>query len=264
MIRRLTIALTLIASLGLSTPAKACLPYIPWLDPFAWMGFYGCGNYGYGGYGGGCYNSYGYGYAPYATGYNYAPGYTAPMAAPLTYPAAPQPGCNCTGSLPTTQSVAAVQVPVTTYRPVTRYVPQTTWRTQYQPQATTGYYQPGSVAYSGYPTTAYNQSLPTYNSYPAQTVYNSPPVATPTYDGSIPVNTAPQTFYPSAPVVNPGVTLPGAPVGDVAGDHEFPAQSAVVPPPVPQSVQPRTIVPVSASRYGVAPRPVRSFNAAVR
>ena len=48
--------------MGNAKQASACC-YIPWLDPFAWLGFYGCGynpwmggcgnQCGYGGYGGG-------------------------------------------------------------------------------------------------------------------------------------------------------------------------------------------------------------------
>lgn len=265
MIRHLVATVALVSSLGLAAPANACLPYIPWLDPFAWMGFYGCGGYGYGGYGGyGCCNTggygYGYGYAPYQAGYSYTPRY-APAYTPMTtYPAAPVhgSGCNCTGSAPAQQTLSAVQVPVTSYQPVTQYVPRTSWRTQYQYAPTTAYHG-GIQTYSAPPVTAYNTApVPAYESpIPAQTVYSGSTMK-PNYGTTpVPFDTTPQTFYPqSAPVLTPGQH----PVGDIAGDHEYPSQSAVTP----QVPQQRMIVPVSASRYGVSARPQRSFNASVR
>ncbi|MCA9018211.1 MAG: hypothetical protein KDA77_23015, partial [Planctomycetaceae bacterium] len=135
-IRRLLMAAVFTTTIGLSTPVQACcIPYIPWLDPFAWLGFYGCG-WGCCGYGGGCgyggYGGYGGGYGGYGGGYAYGPGYGygyAPPAYGYAPPAAPvmpyqaAPGCDCTGSVQPQMQMSAVQVPVTTYRPVTQYVP---------------------------------------------------------------------------------------------------------------------------------------------
>ena len=240
--------LTFAMALTSATPAKACLPYTPWLDPFAWLGFYGCG-YGYGyGYGG-CCGGYGGYQAPVYSSY-------APQAPIMNYPVAPAPaaGCNCTSALPQQQAMTAVRVPVTTYRAVTQYVPQTTYRTQYQP--TTAYAAPiaGGVTY---PSTAY--AAPTY---PSTTYYGgAPSTAQSYYDGTIGVQ--PSSVYPSTPIVTPGIqTTPGVvnplPTGDIAGDHEYPSQSAVVP-----NVR-YGVNPIRPASYGVTPQPARTFSAAVR
>ena len=259
----LTFALTFLSA----TSANACcIPYIPWLDPFAWLGFYGCG---------GCYGGAAYGAAYQQPVYG---GYQQPVynsyAPAMSYPVAPMPGCNCTGALPQQQTMAAVQVPVTTYRAVTQYVPQTTYRTQYQP--TTTYAQPPQVAAApsyypgayqgGYPTAA----MPT-GGYPTTAYYPGTPTATQSYyDGGI----VPGTVHPSTPVMSPGMQYspgmeysPGIvypqPLGDVAGDHEYPSQSAVVPSPRPVQ-QYRTVNPIRPASYGVTPQPARTFSAAVR
>jgi hypothetical protein len=253
----LTFALTFMSA----TSAKACcLPYIPWLDPFAWLGFYGCG----GGYGGTCGAGCGYGYQQPVYGGYQQPIYGgyAPQAPVMSYPAGPAPGCNCTGALPQQQTMAAVQVPVTTYRAVTQYVPQTTYQTQYQyqPAATvaavptySGTYPTAALPVGAYPSTAFHQGMPT-----ASQAY---------YDGSI-GTTMPSTVYPSAPMMSPGIQYsPGImhpqPLGDVAGDHEYPSQSAVFPAQPPQ-YQYRSVNPIRPASYGVTPQPARTFSATVR
>ena len=68
-----------------ASTAKACC-YIPWLDPFAWLGFYGCGygcGGGYGGMGGGYCGGYGGYAAPAYTGYR-APVYRNYVAPQMT------------------------------------------------------------------------------------------------------------------------------------------------------------------------------------
>lgn len=279
--KRSTFSMILTFVLGISTAGQAsaclCLPYIPFLDPFAWLGFYGCG----GGYGGGCgAGGYGGGYG----GYGYAPsaqyGYAPQQMAYPQQMAPVNPGCsNCTGALPVPQQQAmtAVQVPVTTYRAVTQYVPQTTYQTQYrpaptasvayQPQAAVAYqpqqfgyqqaygYQPAQTAYAApvyggvmNPTTAYNGMMPAQTAY-AQPTYTTQSYATPSFE----------TPYYTAPTFQPPVIA--SPAGDVFGDHEWPAQSAQVPV-ILNSHTGR--VPVQPISYGVTPRSARTFNATVK
>lgn len=273
--------------LGNAKQASACC-YIPWLDPLAWIGFYGCGpnpwmsacgggQCGYGGYN----QAYrGYGYAqPTYTGY--APSYPA-----MNYQAAPAtPGCNCQGASLPQQQMSAVRVPVTTYRAVTQYVPQTTYRTQYrhqQPQV--AYRQPAAPAAYGYqaPTTAFGYgatSIPTaapqataYNVAPAAaygtapaTAYNVAPTNGYTSYDANPVQAQPSQSYPvpSAPA-SPGFYQPRtfqAPMGDVAGDHEMHPQAASLPV-IPNSYSGQ--VPVRRATYSAAPRTTRSFSSTVR
>lgn len=242
--------LTICAGLSTAQSSQACM-YIPWLDPFAWMGFYGCG---YGGCGynpcgyGGCYNNYAVMPQVYAP---QAPLYAAPQT--LSYPVAPaSPGCNCTGSAPQ-PALTAVQVPVTTYRAVTQYVPQTTYRTQYRTVA------PGAVAssFGSYPATptyvpprvSYGTTYPTYNTAMLPT-YSSPvpaqSFATPSYPAqSLAAPTLPTQIYPSpAPTPEsfstPSTSTPiASPVpGDIYGDHEYPTQSAAQPRLAPQGYNP--------------------------
>lgn len=273
--KRSTLTTVLAFVLGISTATQAsacclCIPYIPMLDPLAWLGFYGCG----GGYGGCAQGGYGAGYAGgYAGGYQYAPrvqsyGYGGFAPQPMAYPMAPQgaPGCsNCTGALPVPQQQAmtAVRVPVTTYRAVTQYVPQTTYQTQYRaaPAASVAYqpqvspyqqaygYQPAQTAYAtpiyggvASPTTAYNNAI-------SAPVYGATATATPNYG----------TPYYSAPTFQPPVI--SSPVGDIAGDHEWSSQSAQIPV-IPNSHTGG--VPVRQATYGVTPRAARTFTATVK
>lgn len=234
--RSFTLAILTIA-VGLSTArsAQSCM-YIPWLDPFAWMGFYGCG------YGGCGYNPCGYGGCNYSAGVMprvyapQAPLYSAPQT--LSYPVAPaSPGCNCTSSVQqpiyaAQPAMTAVQVPVTTYRAVTRYVPQTTYRTQYRAVAPSVAVAPQYLAYPGVqsyatPRQAYNGSpyatLPTYNTAMLPQTYVAPTVV-PSMQ-----TVTPGTIY-TQPSVSPAPTGIASPVpGDIFGDHEYPTQSAVVP-----------------------------------
>lgn len=236
--------LTLLAfafSFSAATTAQACV-YIPWLDPLAWLGFYGCGSgcgYGYGGYGGyapGCC------YGGYGGGYSY--GYQQPVAPMMSYPVAPAaPACNCTSAVQPQAQMTAVQVPVTTYRAVTQYVPQTTYQTQYRMT------QQSAVAYNpvpAYPTTAYNGAFMQPAPLPA-TAYYAPPAA-PMYSSPV-IQAAPSV---ATPVYS----------GDIMGDHEFPTQSATAPVIVPNSHT--GSVPVHRVSYGVTPQGVRSFPASVR
>ena len=287
--KRSTLTTILAFVLGISSASQAsaclCLPYIPFLDPFAWLGFYGCGG-GYNacgcGYGGGGYGG-GYGYAPQSQPYGY--GGFAPQA--MSYPALQQAnaGCSdCTGGLamPQQQAMTAVRVPVTTYRAVTQYVPETTYQTQYRPApaASVAYqpqqfayqsaygYQPAQMAYAAppvynpmtSPTTAYNSVVPAqtayaqpnYSGYPTQAyptqAYPTQAYSTPSFE--TPYYTAP-TFQP------PTIASPG----DVGGDHEWSSQSAQIPA-IPNSHAGR--VPVRPISYGVTPRAARTFSSTVR
>ena len=253
--------LTVIVGLSTTASTQACL-YIPWLDPFAWLGFYGCGGYGNGcgpqtGYG--CGNYGGYGYSGYAAPQVYAP---QPVYAPSVMNYAPQnitPGCNCTSALPVQQQQAmtAVQVPVTSYRAVTQYVPQTTYRTEYRAvqqnygmAAAYGQY-PTTAAYptTGYPATAYQGYQSPYSGYYGATYNTAALPVQPSYVAP------PQVPYYGAPVMQPptGVANPyGA--GDINGDHEYPAQSAVAPPR--PSIQ--------QASYVLPPRSARAYPGAVR
>lgn len=281
--------------LGNAKQASACC-YIPWLDPLAWLGFYGCGpnpwmggcgaqcSYGggYGGYGGGYGVNYGYAQPTYT---GYAPSYPA-----INYQAAPAaPACGCQGAALPQPQLSAVRVPVTTYRAVTQYVPQTTYRTQYQyqtPQLAYGqqttqqfaygqqatqqfaYSQPTAPLAYGYTagTTAYGYgatSIPT--NAPATTAYNVAPVNGYTsYDANPAPSQSIQSYpAPTAPT-SPGFYQPRtfqAPMGDVAGDHELYPQAATIPV-IPNSYS--GTVPVRRATYGAAPRTTRSFSTTVR
>jgi len=265
--KRSTYTMVLAFMLGISTASQAsaclCIPYIPWLDPFQWLGFYGCGG-GYGGGGcgyGGCAGGYGGGYAPMATP-SYGYGGYAPAAPMMSYPVAPAtPGCsNCTGALPVPQqqqAMTAVQVPVTTYRAVTQYVPQTTYQTQYRPAAPAVAYQPQALGYQqayGYNPAQTAYAAPVYGGglmNPA-TAYNAPIPQT----AMAPQYAAPQyanPYYPSPIAANPG--------GDVLGDHEWPTQSAQIP--VYQNSHSGG-VPARRASYGVPPQSARTFSATVK
>ena len=258
--------LTVFVGLSTASTSQACL-YIPWLDPFAWLGFYGCGGgYGCGAYGGGCgyaAPSYGYGYQQQQAYVPQVPVYSAPQI--LNYPIAPAtPDCNCTSAAPQPQ-MAAVRVPVTTYRAVTQYVPQTTYRTQYRPiQPAYAVTQPvygSGLAYGGYPATAYGSYVSPYS-----TAYNTAGLQMPTS------NTAPLSVpggYPIAPgVTSPAYSQPAfqggvatpVPAGDINGDHEYPTQSAVAPLRSPYPPQRPQIRPVSYAR----PTAARAYPSAVR
>ncbi|MEZ6122588.1 MAG: hypothetical protein R3C49_05355 [Planctomycetaceae bacterium] len=234
-----------------ASSASACM-YIPWLDPFAWLGFYGCGY----GYGGGC----GYGQQMYQPSYNYAP---APM---MNYQVAPvAPGCNCTSAAPVMQQVVqqqlqAVQVPVTTYRAVTQYVPQTSYQTQYRsvPVAT---YQQSTLAYQPVQTAmaapVYNAPVMTAGVYPTQTY------AAPGYQAYSSVAqvyaapTVPQMQYQPQVYQAPNVAVQG----DIYGDHEYVPQSASLPV-IPNSYS--GSVPARQISYGVTPRAARTFSGTVK
>jgi hypothetical protein len=237
---------TLVIACTTANAAQACcLPHI--LNPFAWFGFYGCG-YGAPGYAGA-----GYGYPGYG-GYQpaYGGGY-APQAPIMNYPAA-APACNCTSTIPQQPALTAVQVPVTTYRAVTQYVPQTTYRTQYR-QAAVPVYQNPTAAFA--PSYGGGLSYPVTGSYniapaPATAAYNSataPVISNPAVYGS-------PTIYHATP----NVTTP-RPAGDVAGDHEYPIQGMLTP--VIPSVQ-QSAVPIRRVSYGVTPRSPTRYSNAVR
>lgn len=277
--------------LGNAKQASACC-YIPWLDPLAWLGFYGCGynpwlagcggQCGYGGYGGGYGVNYGYAQPTYT---GYAPTYPA-----INYQPAPvTPGCNCQGAALPQPQLSAVRVPVTTYRAVTQYVPQTTYTTQYRyqtPQLAYGQQTTQQFAYQqqALPQVAYGQAAaplaygytaPTATySYGATSIPTTPPAAT-AYNVA-PVNG--YTSYDANPIPNPSVqsyptpaapTSPGfyqprtfqAPMGDVAGDHEAHPQAATIPV-IPNSYSGK--VPVRRATYGAAPRTTRTFSTTVR
>lgn len=262
---------------GNAKQASACC-YIPWLDPFAWLGFYGCGPNPW--CGGGCgsgYAGYGmqypqYGYArPAYTGY--APTYPTMNYQPIQAAPATR-GCNCQGAALPQQQLSAVQVPVTTYRAVTQYVPQTTYRTQYQYQTpSVAYGQPTAPLAYGYQNSAVAQntfpSAATYgyqgSTFPQQTVYNAAPVHGATSYDQNPIVNQPAAGYPtpSAPA-SPGFYQPRtfqAPMGDIAGDHEITPQAATIPV-VPNSYSGK--IPVRRATYGAAPQKARSFSSSVR
>ncbi|MEQ9409839.1 MAG: hypothetical protein RIK87_19035 [Fuerstiella sp.] len=245
----------------MASTTQACC-YIPWLDPLAWLGFYGCGGYGpaccYGGYGGCCPR----GYAPPMYGAYAPPAYAPPAYAPITgytYPAAPvapvapQAACNCNGTVHQTQAMTAVRVPVTTYRAVTQYVPQTTYQTQYRAA------QP-AVAYGApiYGTQAYSSPVYSAGTYPAPT-YNAAAVPAPlpstTYYGSGSIQTSPM-IQSSPEIASP------YPTNDIGGDHEYPSQSMLVPA-IPNT-HVGTTVPVRRVSYGVTPRSAASYPSALR
>lgn len=271
--------------------ASACC-YIPWLDPLAWLGFYGCGPNPWTS---GC----GSGQCGYQTNYSYAqPSFNsyAPSYPALNYQAAPAASdCGCQGaSLPQPQ-LTSYQVPVTTYRAVTQYIPQTTYQTRYRyQQAQVPYAQPTAPIAYGYSgaTTAYGygaSTLPT--TVPQSAAYNVAPAATygaaPTYNTAAaynttvtgPIYTTPPTNgyngYDANPVPSPNYPIPAAPTapsfyqprtfqaptGDVAGDHELHPQAATLPI-IPNSYSGK--IPVRRATYGAAPRTTRSFPSTVR
>ncbi|MFY9254833.1 MAG: hypothetical protein WAO83_15385 [Fuerstiella sp.] len=258
-------AMTLIVLCSTASTSHACF-CMPWLNPFNWLGFHGCGNYG------GCgYQTYGY-QQPIYSGYQ-QPMYAAPQM--LNYPVAPtSPGCGCTGAVQPQQTMSAVRVPVTNYRAVTQYVPQTTYQTQYQystqqavayAQPTMSYAQPSiaysqpSVAYDAYGQNSLAYGVPSYNTaalpmpMPEGTSY--PPTMTPpTYPA--PMYSAPTIFQASPNVATPSYS------GDVHGDHEYPSQSAVTPSaPIQWYQNKNAIRPVS---YSVSPVSAKSYSATVR
>lgn len=253
-------AVTFALAITTATSAQACC-YIPWLDPLAWLGFYGCGSgcgygYGYGGYAPGC--CYGGGYARPAYGAYPQPVYGgyAPPVPMAHYSSAPTTACGCTDPAAQVQAMSAYRVPVTSYRPVTQYVPQTSYRTEYRyapPQASLAYGTPVMQG-SGLPMTSYGNP-----SYPVVT------------DGSgFTPGTLPSTTYydPSGTPMNsipglqaaPSVATP-IPAGDIGGDHEYPSQSYLAP------VFPNSqtgAMPIRKASYGVTPRSARSYSSVVR
>ena len=256
-----TAAMTLVILLSNTSTSQACC-FLPWLNPLTW---FGCGY--------GCYNPCGYGRCGYP-GYQ-AFGYQQPMyAAPqmMNYPIAPvSPGCGCTSALPQQQmSLTAVQVPVTSYRAVTQYVPQTTYQTQYRyaAQPAVAYsqqaamfaqpsiaYSPGATSFEQ-PTMAYGQ--PMYGT-PGST-YNTATIPMPDTSGMLqqgvaPVYSAPTVFGPSQSIATPIYS------GDVNGDHEYPSQSAVTPQPIQWYQNRSAIRPAS---YGVGHESVKTYSGSVR
>ena len=219
--KRSFLIMLVVLSATTSSASACCLPYIPWLDPFAWLGMHGCGN--------GCgYNTYGYnGFYNYPR-YGYQPMYTAPQ---MSYPVAPASGdCNCGASAGQTFSTGFNGTQA--FQPVVGY----------QPHAFPGHR----------PMTAWSP-MPTYPSasYPT-TAYYQPQTLTPTqvYNGVV-TSPGQSTIYTAPQPVN----QPGQPpvVGDMTGDHEIPTQSAVLT--APQSVYPLT--PVYPTFQPPAARPIR-------
>ena len=252
-ITQLTVLTFAALLLTTSSVQACCIPYIPWLDPFAWLGFYGCGG------GCGCYGGY---QQPVYGGYQ-QPIYSGAYVPQMNYQVAQTPSCGCTAAVAQPQ-YSAVQVPVTTYQPVTQYVPRTTYRTEYRPQvasvyAGSGYYS-SNIAYS--PAPVYS-GAPVYSaspSYqlPAPTAYGTGTPAT-AYDANPGGTVIPSNVYPSNTFLPPAYSQP-MPMGDVAGDHEYPSQSAVAP----QLYYQHRGVPVRPASYGVTPQAARTFSAAVR
>ena len=254
---------TLVVSSFVASNAQACF-YTPWLDPFAWFGFYG--GHGYGGIGG-CGNNC------------CAPAWRQPVYRPYAAPVMnyqPAPNCNC-GAAPA-PALTAVRVPVTTYQPVTQYVPRTSYQTQYRyaPAATawnTPAYPAPQTAMPGYPTQSIAAApyTATYGSAPLpQTTYSGPVAGqpwpqTPIYQQA-PVYQQTPAYQPSpAPVFQPPIQAPSniaSPVpGDIMGDHEYPIQSAHPQPvPLPAAARPQ----IRRVSYGVTPRSARSYPSSVR
>jgi len=255
--------MTLVILLSTATTTQACL-YTPWLAPFAWLGFHGCGGCA------GGYQTYGY-QQPVYSGYQ-QPMYAAPQM--LNYPIAPTASaCGCTSALPQQQAMTAVQVPVTSYGAVTQYVPQTTYQTQYRytAQPAMAYAQP-SMAY-GQPTVAYPQQSMAFaqpaSNYGAHS-YETTAINTPEYNYnsmpmqqssgfsptmSAPIYSPPTIFQPSQSIATPMHS------GDINGDHEYPSQSAVSPAPIQWYQNRSSVRPVS---YGVTPVSARTYSASVR
>ncbi|MEZ6064078.1 MAG: hypothetical protein R3C19_27345 [Planctomycetaceae bacterium] len=229
--------LTFVVATFSASAAQACC-FFPFtlLNPFTW----GCGcGYGYGGYGYGMgYGGCGYS-APYAGGYGYAPApqmyappvYQPQMYAPSYAPAPVQPGCSDCVSMTPQPQLTAVRVPVTTYRAVTQYVPQTTYQTQYQWGQSSMAYGTGMV-----PQATYAAPAPTMIGSGYAPTYTTPQIATP---------------YMSAPY----------PTGDISGDHEYPSTSSLVPTP---QTSMNVRVPIQPATYRVAPRTARTYSQSVR
>lgn len=217
-----------------ASTAKACFPFAL-LDPFVWLGCPAAQNY----YGMNCCAGYGYGYAGYGCqpymGHHfgaYAPSYT-PGYAPM------QTDCNCVAVQQ--PAFTPVQVPVTSYRPVTQYVPQITYQTRYQPTYAAQQFAPQiSQSFSGHPLTNTPQIGQSYSPY------------SPTYvpSHSVPANRAPFT----------GIASP-VPGGDITGDHEYPSSSGLMPVAPAPYVNSLRVQPAS---YRVAPQPARSYSGVVR
>ena len=251
-------ALTFSMMMSMAASAQACF-YIPWLDPFAWMGMRGCG-----------YTAPGCCHQPVYR----PPVYRAYAPPVMPYPVAP--GCNCNGAAAPAPALSAVRVPVTTYRAVTQYVPQTSYQTQYR------YQQPASVAYGNAVPSYIPRTAGIYPGYSAAPVVHaspgtlSPPI---TYGGVYPGYPTPQA-YPTAPTLVQPPVIQQAPnvatpvPGDIYGDHEYPTQSArsaapsvlpATPPVVPATTpQPYATTPIHRVSYGVPPRSARSYPSAVR
>lgn len=241
----------LVISLTTATSAKACC-YVPWLDPLAWLGFYGCG-YGCCGHGG--YGGYGYGGYGYTPPYAYAPPVYSAYAPAQPYRAAVGPACDCNNGVPQAAIVTPAYVPATAYRPVTPYVPRTTYVPTYPQNYST------NVAYPSYPGSVVTQStlpnthvamLPQQNAYatpglsaPAGTVYGAPTVS-----GPVPGGTS----------IAPAISSPFM-SGDVFGDHELPVQSP--PPAIIQSSYVNQ-VPLRRASYGVTPQSARTYRNVAR
>lgn len=232
----------LIVSLTTVNSAKACC-YVPWLDPLAWLGFYGCGY--------GCCGHGGYGYMP---PYAYAPPAYSAYAPAQPYRVAAGPACDCNG-VPQAAAVTPTYVPATAYRPVTQYVPQTTYMPSYQQN------YGANVAYPSYPGSVATQSaLPSTNvaMLPQNNVYAAPglhvPHGTvygpPTVSGPLPAGAS------MAPTISGPVMS-----GDVFGDHEVP-----VPSPPPSIIQSSYVnqVPLRRASYGVTPQAARSYRNVAR
>ena len=220
------------------TAVQACC-FLPLLNPVNWFNPYGPWGQGYGGYG--C--------CPQMCQPAYPqPGYQA-IRQPIYQPATN----NCCQPTPQMQ---AYQVPVTTYRPVTQYVPHTTYRTQYrmvQPQVAAPYtpmqpavaygapiYQPQLPAYS-YQTTPPVQTYPQGQTYP------------PAIQHTVPAQ--PQPFRRSGPIATPAA-------GDISGDHELPRQSSRAPVIFNRYSQTRP--PVRQVSYGIPPAPAARYGGTVR
>lgn len=221
-----------------ASTAKACFPFAL-LDPFVWLGCPAAQNY----YGMNCCAGYGYGYAGYGCqpymGHHfgaYSPGYAAGYA-PI------QTDCNCTAA--PHPAFTAVQVPVTSYRPVTQYVPQTTYQTRFQPTYAAQQFTPQiSQGFSGYPLTNVPQVSQSYNPYSPYPPTNVVPSYT------VPANSPPFT----------GIASP-VPNGDITGDHEYPSSSGLMPVAPAPYVNSLRVQPAS---YRVVPRPARSYSGVVR
>ena len=221
-----------LAFLMAGTAVQACC-LLPLLNPVNWFNPYGAWGHGYGGYG--C-----------------CPQMCQPACPQPVYQAVRQPiyrpvANNCCQPAPQMQ---AYQVPVTTYRPVTQYVPHTTYRTQYrmiQSQVAAPYtpMQP-AVAY-GAPI--YQPQMPAYS-------YQTPPPVQ-TYSQPVPqaLPPQPQPFRRSTPIATP---VPG----DITGDHEIPRQSSRAPVIMNRYSQARP--PVRQVSYGVTPAPAARYSGSVR